>query len=401
MILDFLLIFSLGFLGSFGHCTVMCGPLTVAFSLSQKSQKTSNWQSSLIFHFLLNLGRILSYALVGGTLGGLGSILIASGQLAGIGSNLRQGIVIVTGLMLIWFGLAQINPDLLPRLPILHPLHGKLHDRLNSAMGKVSMKNHWWMPALLGIFWGLIPCGFLYAAQIKAAESGDLLRGAAIMLSFGLGTMPIMVGVGVSASRLSSNRRSQLFKLGGWITLTIGFLTLFRGDGIIDYMGHGSLFLLILALIARPISGLWSTPLEYRRIIGLGAYILAVAHTGHVLAHSLNWNLEVVAFMLPIHKMGFFTGVVALLLMSPAAFTSTDGLQKVLGKSWRRIHLLSVPAFILAVIHAIGIGSTYLGELNGGRENLVKAIAIACMALVVLVLRSNWVCSILTPKNEV
>jgi sulfite exporter TauE/SafE len=87
---------------------------------------------------------------------------------------------------------------------------------------KLSATPHWWTPALLGSVWGLIPCGFLYAAQIKAAETGNLWLGAATMLAFGLGTMPMMLGVGVSASKLSADKRSQLFRLGGWVTLTIG-----------------------------------------------------------------------------------------------------------------------------------------------------------------------------------
>ena len=37
MIIDLLLISALGFLGSFGHCLGMFGPLTVAFSVSDES----------------------------------------------------------------------------------------------------------------------------------------------------------------------------------------------------------------------------------------------------------------------------------------------------------------------------------------------------------------------------
>lgn len=103
--LDLLLIVVLGFLGSFGHCVGMCGPLTVAFSLSHKQETPSSWRQQLYFHALLNLGRIVSYALVGAGIGALGSVLIASGQMAGIGSNLRQWMAILTGVMLVWFGL--------------------------------------------------------------------------------------------------------------------------------------------------------------------------------------------------------------------------------------------------------------------------------------------------------
>jgi uncharacterized protein len=365
----------------------MCGPLSVAFSLSQKHQQNSNWRSSLSFHFLLNLGRIVSYALVGATLGGVGSVLIASGQLAGIGSQLRQGMAIITGLMLIWFGLAQVLPEYLPKLPFLHPIQGQLHQRLSSAMIQLSMKSRWWMPVILGGMWGLIPCGFLYTAQIKAAETGNLLLGATTMLAFGLGTMPIMLGVGISASRLSASQRNQLFRLGGWVTLSIGVLTLWRSDAMIDYTGHGALFLLMLALVARPISAFWAAPLQYRRAIGVGAFVLAIAHTGFMLDHSFNWNAEGISFLLPLHQLGAGTGIFALLLMTPAAFTSADFWQKVLGKHWRQIHLLCVPALVLAVIHTILIGSHYFGELQWSWGNWFRVISVGAIALLVLLAR--------------
>ncbi|MGH2412747.1 MAG: sulfite exporter TauE/SafE family protein, partial [Microcystaceae cyanobacterium] len=244
-----LLIASLGFLGSFGHCAGMCGPITVAFSLSQKSELSPSRAQQFYFHLLLNLGRILSYALVGAGIGALGSVLIAGGQMAGIGSALRRGIALLTGSSLIWFGLSQISPGWLPRFPLLHPLlQSNLHQRLSSAMVQLSWRSHWWVPFGLGLVWGLIPCGFLYAAQIKAAETGNLWMGSAIMFAFGLGTLPTMIGVGVSAALVSSDRRSQLFRLGGWITLIIGVFTLLRtGDTMVDYTGHAALICLILA----------------------------------------------------------------------------------------------------------------------------------------------------------
>ncbi|MFM6402888.1 sulfite exporter TauE/SafE family protein, partial [Planktothrix sp.] len=130
MIIDLLLIGVLGFLGSFGHCLGMCGPLTVAFSFSDES--LSSRKIPFQFYLLLNLGRILSYALVGAMIGGVGSVLIASGQMAGIGSFFRQGIAILTGILLIILGLAQINPTVFHRFPIIHPLSPQnLHDRLS------------------------------------------------------------------------------------------------------------------------------------------------------------------------------------------------------------------------------------------------------------------------------
>jgi hypothetical protein len=373
----------------------MCGPITVAFSLSQKRDNQKGLP--LRFHILLNLGRIVSYALVGAGIGALGSAVVAGGQLAGVGSGLRQGMTILTGVMLIWFGLVQIKPDFLPHLPFLHPLtQGKLHQRLSGAMADLSAKPQWWTPALLGGVWGLIPCGFLYAAQIKAAETGNLWSGAATMLAFGLGTTPTMLGVGVSASKLSADKRSQLFRLGGWVTIAIGILTLLRTDAMVDYTGHAALIFLMLALIARPISGLWAQPLRYRRAIGVGAYVLALAHTGHMLAHTLQWNFEALSFMLPLHQVGIWAGIVALVLMTPATLTSFDRLQKSLGKRWRQIHLLAVPALLLAAVHTVLIGSHYLGQLEWSWQNQLQSAIAGVLVIGVLLMRWRWLWSLIS-----
>lgn len=379
--LDWLLLIALGFLGSFGHCLGMCGPLAVAFSLS--------CSHLFRFHLLLNLGRIFSYALVGGLLGAISSVLVASGQLLGIGSLFRQVMAIFTGLILIWFGLRQIKPHWLPNLPFLHPLEKAWHNQLSSKMIQLSLKRSWWTPTLLGAIWGLIPCGFLYVAQLKAIATGSFWLGAGTMLGFGLGTMPMMLGIGISTAKLSEDQRSQLFRLGGWVTLGIGILTLLRTDKMFDYTGHGALFLLMLALIARPVSGFWSAPLRFRRALGVGCFVLALAHTAHMLDHSLNWNLGAIAFMLNQHQWGMRAGILALLLLLPAAVTSFDGAQKALGKWWRQIHLLSVPALILAIIHTVLLGSHYLGALQLTIQNRWRVVIVILLGIIILVLRSG------------
>ena len=397
--LDLLLIFALGFLGSFGHCMGMCGPLTVALALSQQDNNSGKI-NGLQFHLLLNLGRIISYTLVGAALGGLGSIVVASGQLAGIGSGIRQFMAVFTGILLIWLGIKQIKPNWLPSLPFLHPLKGGVHNRLNSGINQLADRSQWWTPALLGGVWGLIPCGFLYTAQLKAVETGSLVVGAITMFCFGLGTAPMMLGVGISASKVSADRRSQLFRLGGWVTLAIGILTLLRTDAMVDYTGHGALLLLILALLARPLSSFWTAPLQSRRIIGIGAFVLALAHTAHMLDHSLNWNLDAIAFMLPQHRLGIAGGILSLLLMLPAAVTSNDRLQKKLGKRWRKIHLLTVPALILAIAHTVLIGSHYLGDLQLSFDSKLRTIVVVLIGVAVLLLRSPLFWTIIGRKKS-
>ncbi|WP_293147501.1 MULTISPECIES: sulfite exporter TauE/SafE family protein [unclassified Microcoleus] len=391
--LDILLIATLGFLGSFGHCAGMCGPLTVAFSLSSTDKDKL---ASFRFHLLLNVGRIVAYALVGAAIGGVGSVLIAGGQMAGIGSGWRRAIAIITGTMLIWFGLVQIKPGLLPRLPLLHPVS---HDRISSAMTKISTQNNWWIPLALGLLWGLIPCGFLYGAQIKAAETGNPILGAATMFAFGMGTLPTMLGVGFFAGRFSTDKRSQLFRAGGWVTVAIGIITLLRTDEMVDLTGHAALICLMLALIARPLSKFLPPLLRYRRAFGVGAFAIALAHTFHMLDHTLQWNFDAVSFMLPQHQLGMALGMLGLLLMIPAAVTSCDRIQNYLGKRWRQIHLLTVPAFLLCALHAALIGSHYLGGFEWKLYDRLLTAVLAAVAVLVLLVRSRLFWSILSLDN--
>ena len=395
--LDLLLVAALGFLGSFGHCVGMCGPLAVAFSLSDKESKDNpkknpkSWQQHLYFHTLLNLGRILSYAIAGAAIGAIGSVLVAGGQLAGLESDLRRWLAILTGMLLVWMGIVQIKPEGLPNIPFLNPMaQVGLHQRLSNAMMKLSLHSHPLTPALLGMTWGLIPCGFLYTAQIKAAETSNMTQGALTMLAFGLGTLPSMLGIGVFAGLLSRDRRSQLFRMGGWITLTIGILTLLRTSDMVDYTGHAGLILLILALAARPLSQIFksfSVLMTYRRAIGIGAFVLSLAHTFHKVEHTFQWNFDALSFMIPQHQISIWIGAIAIALMAPAALTSSDWMMSKLGKAWRYVHLLSVPALILAAVHTIAIGSNYLGAMAWAPKNWILTILCGAITVGTLLIR--------------
>ncbi|MGI0492253.1 sulfite exporter TauE/SafE family protein [Alkalinema pantanalense CENA528] len=385
--LDLVLMTTLGFLGSFGHCLGMCGPLTAAFSLTDR---TPNSRSRLLFNLWLNGGRILSYGIVGAAIGGVSSIVVAGGQLAGIGSDVRRGMAILTGLLLIWFGLVQIQPRWLPQMPLRHPLaQGRLHHWINHWMQKLTMAS----PIVLGLLWGLMPCGFLYAAQIKAAETSNPWMGAVTMIAFGLGTLPMMLGVSLSAAFLSRDRRSQLFQLGGWVTLTIGLLTVMRSSEMVDYTGHIALGLLMLTLIARPIAKLWPGLLQYRRTLGVGAFIFSVFHVAHTVSHTFNWNLYGIRFLPLWQQFGMLMGVLAGLCLLPLALTSSDRWVKRLGDRWRTLHLLAIPALILIVIHAVLVGSSYLGIVNPPSLHYGRTIGLIVVTILILAVRSQAVWS--------
>ena len=399
--LDLWLVAVLGFLGSFGHCVGMCGPVAAAFALSEQGsggveEQRGTRKAKIWFHLLLNLGRLLSYMLVGAGIGALGSVVFVGGELAGVGSGLRRAIAILTGLMLVWFGLSQAKPGWLPNLPLLNPTRQQqIHTWLTETMAKVSNQSKALTPVLLGLLWGLIPCGFLYAGQLRAAGTQSWLGGAAVMLAFGIGTMPAMVGMGAATSLLSGDRRSQLFRMGGWVTVIIGLLLLIRtGDTMSDYSGHGALILLVLSLIARPMSSFWPALLHYRRGLGVGACLLSLLHLLHMVSHTWQWNFRALKFMLFSHQVGVWLGAIALLLMLPLTLTSFDAAQKNLGTRWRRLHLLSVPILILSAVHTVMVGSHYWGALALSWQNQVQVGLLAAVTVGVLLMRSRKIWSL-------
>ena len=411
--LDLWLIAALGFLGSFGHCVGMCGPITAAFALSvdatdvKQGPQQHAIASSLSFHLRLNLGRLLSYALVGAAIGALSSVLFAGGQMAGVGSALRRAISMTTGLLLIWFGLSQAKPGLLPTLPLVHS--ERLHTWVNRWMMQLSGKQfteasanrlatvQMLKPLLLGLLWGLIPCGFLYAGQLRAAETQSWVGGAAVMLAFGAGTMPAMLATGITTALLSSHQRSQLFQIGGWLSVIIGSLLLVRtGDTMSDYSGHAALVCLVLALMARPVSKVWAGPLRYRRLLGVGAFVLSCLHVLHSVSHTWKWNMQAIAFMLPSHRIGVGLGIGAIALMLPAALTSFDRAQKALGNHWRKLHLLSAPAFLLVAAHTVLVGSHYWGSLAITWQHQARVLGLLAVIGAVFCVRSPHVWSLLS-----
>ena len=382
--IDYWLMVSLGFLGSFGHCLGMCGPLSTALLLSDSASHSKSIFLKFLPVLLLNIGRLISYAVVGAFMGGVGSVMVAGGAWVGLGSPLRQVFAIGTGLMLVGFGFAAMGDRGLPQ----HPLAAKLHNSLNQWMGRWAMAS----PGILGLMWGLMPCGFLYVAQLKAAETLTPGSGALTMIAFGLGTLPMMLGVGGLVSHWSRDRSRQLFKLGGVVTITIGILTIFRTSEMVDMTGHASIVCWVLALAARPLAKIWPKLLTYRRSIGVSAGILAIAHTAHMLSHSLNWNFAAVGFLPPQQQWGYVAGLAALLLVLPPLFTSFDRWVRFLGSDrWRKIHLLSLPGLALALGHTVVIGSNYLGnpELTPRQWNHTLLLLMTVVSLIAI--RSEWV----------
>ena len=196
-------------------------------------------------------------------------------------------------------------------------------------------------------------------------------------------------------NKAKQKRQQPLFPHGDWIALILGVTVLSQSEGMGHHLGHAGIFFLMLALIARPIRGLWQQPLKHRRAIGIFAFAATLAHAIYAFCHVLNYDPKIILDMTSRHKWGMVAGIIALTVITPAAVTSFRLFQQKLGKKWRQIHLLSVPALALAVLHTVLIGPHYMAQFQIEITDHLRTYAIVIVTLLVFLVRRKMFWSVL------
>src|SRR5690606_18776304 len=90
----------------------------------------------------------------------------------------------------------------------------------------------------LGMLNGLLPCALVYGLLVRAAAAGSPLGGAAVMATFGLGTIPALYLTGLFGSLIPPTRRLWLIRIGGVLVVALGVLTMARGATAFGLMAH-------------------------------------------------------------------------------------------------------------------------------------------------------------------
>lgn len=166
-------------LGLFGssHCLVMCGGIAAAIGTRAGDKRL---KTMLMF----NSGRLLSYALLGLLVGSAGL------WLSGLHESLMLMLRTLAAIMLIlmgfyiarwWMVLTRFEQLGKPVWNALQPLTRRFMASANPAD-----------QLLLGMLWGLLPCGLIYSTLAWIAANGDPIIGSAAMLAFGIGTLPAL-----------------------------------------------------------------------------------------------------------------------------------------------------------------------------------------------------------------
>lgn len=209
---EILAAFLVGLVGSL-HCIGMCGPIAIALPVPD-----SNNLSFFTGRILYNLGRVVTYSFLGAILGLVGSKIALAGA--------QQVVSIVLGVVII---IAVLLPQKFKNYFAQHPIVQKLAHPLKSNIGMLFKKGTFSAMFLIGILNGFLPCGLVYVALAGAIASGDAISGAAVMILFGLGTVPSMFAASVFGKFINIGIRTKIRKAVPALAIILGVIFILRG----------------------------------------------------------------------------------------------------------------------------------------------------------------------------
>lgn len=212
-----------GLTAGFSTCMALIGGLVLAVSarFSQDRRDLTRWQKFQP-HLAFNLGRIVGFALLGGLLGSLGSVLQLSDRAIAM-------LMLVVGVVMLLIGvkITEVSPRIARFTPTLPRfLQWKRGDTLRSSpplFGAV----------VSGALTFFLPCGFTLAMQLAAMNSGSYVAGALIMAAFAVGTAPGLIGIGGLTSIVHGRFAKVFFSTAGVLVIALGVFNLRTGYDVL------------------------------------------------------------------------------------------------------------------------------------------------------------------------
>jgi uncharacterized protein len=217
------------------HCAGMCGPFALMAGLcggakcGDQGQQSFRWLPTGCYH----AGRMTSYVVVGLIAGSLGAAVDLGGEFAGLqrtATGLAGLLMMAVGVIGLarqagWLRSAATGSGLVARL--IQPL-------LRRALSLPPMQR----AAGIGLLTVLMPCGWLYVFAISAAATGSPWWGAATMLVFWSGTVPVLAGLVLGVSSFSSRLRLNVAALTPLLVIGLGLYTaLWRAPVVLGETG--------------------------------------------------------------------------------------------------------------------------------------------------------------------
>lgn len=265
------MLFIIGVLTSV-HCIAMCGGINLSQCIPRKENGSDSRVSAFLPAFLYNLGRVISYTVIGFLLGLIG-MLIGGGSGEGL-PTLFQGILkLIAGIVMVIMGLNLLG--IFPWLKRLNPrMPGFLAvkiDRKKAVGGQ---------PLIVGLLNGLMPCGPLQSMQIVALASGNPFAGALSMLLFSLGTVPLMLGLGSLVSALGRKFSQKVMSVGAVLVVVLGLAMLSQGGSLSGLLLPDRLLVLVIMLCVVGVIASIPFSRNLYRIAGVAAAIAVMVGMG-------------------------------------------------------------------------------------------------------------------------
>lgn len=199
------------------HCAAMCGGFVCMYA----GVGTHRPKVSALPHIAYNLGRLVSYVVLGVIAGSVGS---AIDQIGGLARISRLAAIVSGALMVAWGGTAVLAASGV-RVPQWGAPRG-----VQTVLGSILVRLRSHSPevrgAATGLLTTLLPCGWLYAFVATAGGTGRVRDAVLVMLFFWLGTLPMMAAVGAGAQRLFGAFQRRLPLVGAVAALVLGLLSI-------------------------------------------------------------------------------------------------------------------------------------------------------------------------------
>lgn len=202
----------LGLMGSF-HCAGMCGPIAVALPLHGNTVLQKIFGGTLY-----NLGRTLTYGIMGALFGMLGQGIHLLG--------FQQKVSIVMGVLMI---ISVLFPALFRNRFSLEKSWFSAVGKLKRSIGKLFTVRSFSSLFFIGLLNGLLPCGLVYIAIAGAIGTGSAVQGTLYMILFGLGTIPMLLTISVAGNMMGLALRNRINKLIPVLVVVVGLLFILRG----------------------------------------------------------------------------------------------------------------------------------------------------------------------------
>lgn len=186
----------MGFIGSL-HCVGMCGPIAMMLPAD-----TSKRWKFIVGRLLYNFGRILTYGILGLFVGFIGestSYFIS-----------QKSLSILLGVIILGF---VFLPKSFQNKLSLNPQIFKFTNFIKSSLSALFKKHSYTAQFSFGLLNGFLPCGLVYAALSGAFLTEQIIDGMLFMMLFGIGTLPMMLGISLGATWLRKTFATKLPKL--------------------------------------------------------------------------------------------------------------------------------------------------------------------------------------------